>query len=611
MKLFWTAIGLGVTLIAFAFYPSGKKQVPEQEIADLLQQEVTFFDSLVNGPFLYAVDHHDGQPAIQRIFLRTRLAYKRWEWAAEYFNPLLAREINGEPVPEADPVLAADARPEDRNPSRFLVTEPKGLQVIEGILFPQYDSSRSQELKIRLSELRQSTRQYLERFENIGILPGQVFDAAKLEVFRLMTLGISGFDDQLSLHSLDESAAALDGLRTALSKYAGRAGSRTSYDSGMTLLSAAAGYLREHADFNSFDRAAFICRYGNPLTATLTRLVTEWKIPVIRYNRLLRQDAATLFDRNAFDADAYVPADGQPGSAALVRLGKRLFYEPALSASGTRSCASCHRPDHAFANGLKVDSALDGHGLLSRNTPSLLNAALQPGLFYDLRSPNVEAQLQDVLHSAPEMNASLDKALPFFKTDSGYSRMFTAAFPGLPEDTSGIIVALAAYVRSLSQLDSRFDAYMRGDSLSLDKQELEGFNLFMGKARCGTCHYMPLFNGAFPPMYNRIEAEVIGVPASRGGSTIDSDPGRYGIVAASFLQHAFKTPTVRNTARTAPYMHNGVFDDLQQVVDFYNDGGGAGEKIVVPNQTLATDSLHLNTAEKKALIKFMQSLDNR
>jgi cytochrome c peroxidase len=145
----------------------------------------------------------------------------------------------------------------------------------------------------------------------------------------------------------------------------------------------------------------------------------------------------------------------------------------------------------------------------------------------------------------------------------------------------------------------------------MDADERKGFNLFMGKARCGTCHYMPLFNGNFPPMYNRIEGEVIGVPAARGVAVIDGDPGQFAIVPAPFLQHAFKTSTVRNAARTAPYMHNGVFENLIQVVDFYNDGGGAGEGAAVPNQTLPADSLRLDTTEEKALIKFIQSLNSK
>jgi cytochrome c peroxidase len=181
-------------------------------------------------------------------------------------------------------------------------------------------------------------------------------------------------------------------------------------------------------------------------------------------------------------------------------------------------------------------------------------------------------------------------------------------------------------VRSLVNLNSRFDQYMRGDSKALSKQEIHGFNLFMGQAKCGTCHYMPLFNGVFPPAYDRIETEVIGVPGpaasastgtAAGASTspagpkgivsdsIDEDTGIYGILPILFLRHSFKVPTVRNAARTSPYMHNGVYQTLEEVIDFYDKGGGK-----VDNQTLPTDSLHLSTQDKKDLIAFIKSLDS-
>jgi cytochrome c peroxidase len=594
----------------------------------MLCTEVNSFDSLVGDRFMYAVRRGDGQTELRRLFFETRLAYKRWEWAAEYFNPGLARRMNGEPVPEADMLVTADPAPGDPIAGRFMVTDPEGLQMIEGLLFPHYDTASKQLLLNRLAGLREVARQYETRFKNVSILSGQVFDAAKLEVFRLLTLGLTGFDDPLSLHSTDECAAALDGVSTALAKYPAVSdslnASQATFDSPdaaqasfaglMRLLKMAAADLRGHAEFNSFDRASFIVRYGNPLSKAISRLASEWKIPVIRYNRLLRQDATTLFDHDAFNADAYIPEGSYATTDALVQLGRRLFFEPALSGTGTRSCATCHQPNRAFADGLLRNTSLDGHGLLTRNTPTLLNAALQPALFYDLRAVALEDQLQDVLHNSIEMKASLYGAVIQLDRDSSYRRLFAAAFPGSAPamtDTFRIVSALAAYVRSLVRLDSRFDEFMRGDSTAMDAEERKGFNLFMGKARCGTCHYMPLFNGNFPPMYNRIEAEVIGVPAVRGVAVIDGDPGQFAILAAPFLQHAFKTPTIRNAALTAPYMHNGVFESLRQVVDFYNDGGGAGEGADVPNQTLAVDSLHLDTTEENALVRFIQSLNSK
>lgn len=590
-------------VMALAFYPA-PPATPEQAIARLLSGEVVSFDSLVAGPLMDAVRDNAGQARLQALFLETRLAYKRWEWAAEYWNPLLARRINGEPVPEADAVVQADPTLEGGIPGRFVVVEPEGLQVVEALLFPRYDTASRQELLGRLKQLREVCRQYKDYFNSIGLLPGQIFDAAKLEVFRVLTLGIAGFDTPLTLNSIGESAEALKAVSRAMRLYAGA-------DSLLVVFDTACSYLHRYEDFNTFNRALFITRYGNPLSRGITRLETQLNVPVIRYNRLLRQDAATLFDADAFNADAYLPEGGLPTTTALAALGKRLFSDPVLSGPGNRSCASCHRPELAFTDGLTRNTVLGGHVPLPRNTPTLLNAALQPALFDDLRAATLEEQVRDVLHNPLEMMGSLARVVVHVSEDSVYRRLFAAAFPGGGSDTAKIVSALAAYIRSLVRLDSRFDRFMWGDSAALSGGEIDGFNLFMGKARCGTCHYMPLFNGNFPPMYNRMEAEVIGVPAAAGSGTVDADEGRFAVMPAPFLRHAFKTPTVRNAARTAPYMHNGVYGTLDEVVDFYDDGGGSGEGEHLADQTLPRDSLHLSMEEKKALVAFIHSLDSR
>lgn len=132
----------------------------------------------------------------------------------------------------------------------------------------------------------------------------------------------------------------------------------------------------------------------------------------------------------------------------------------------------------------------------------------------------------------------------------------------------------------------------------------------MGKGKCGTCHFAPLFNGSKPPLYNIIESEVIGVPGNADSlhPVADADKGRIAITANRVHDNSFKTPTVRNIELTAPYMHNGVYKTLEEVVEFYNKGGGAGLGIKIENQTLPFDNLNLSAAEKKALIAFMRSL---
>jgi cytochrome c peroxidase len=218
-----------------------------------------------------------------------------------------------------------------------------------------------------------------------------------------------------------------------------------------------------------------------------------------------------------------------------------------------------------------------------------------------------------VIGSRDEMHGDIGLAVRMFWQDKTYRVLFAVAFPlkdRFAIDTAEIKNALASYVRSLTALNSRFDDYMRGDQKILDQTEINGFNLFMGKARCSTCHYLPLFNSTLPPRYMQMDAEVIGVPKSRSSRAIDPDPGLFGLQPMKFNRHAFKVTTVRNTAKTAPYMHNGVYKTLEEVIDFYNKGGGVGMGLKIPNQTLAADHLQLSTKEKKEIVAFIKALDN-
>ena len=586
-----TAVTIGLLLAGYGYFSCTRPATPpEKLIAQRLLTQVDSF-ALICRTLQAAVDSPAASSRLQALFLQARLAYKRFEWAAEYFDPLAARSVNGPPVREVEPSGAA--------------FPPSGLQVIEAYLFPATDTGKKQDLDHQLAVLLAACARYKSHFTHVDILDWQVFDAAKLEVFRVMTVGITGFDDALTLNSCSESAAALQSLQAVLGQYA---------DAGAAVrVSDAVGYLSNHPDFNTFDRAAFITGYANPLTIAISDQEAALKIHVIRYNRLLNQDAKTLFDTGAFNINAYSPDPASFSTPAKVVLGQRLFTDPSLSATGTRSCQSCHQPDKAFTDGLVRNTVLGTADMLPRNTPTLLNAALQPAQFYDMRVATLEDQSLTVVQNNAEMHGSMKLSVPRLWNDSTYRRLFSTAFPrdgrtGI--DTLEVMNAIGSYVRSLVYLNSRFDDYMRGNRSALTQSEVNGFNLFMGKARCGTCHYMPIFNGAFPPRFVKADAEIIGVPQTAAGKALDADPGRFAIVPDSSMLHAFKTPTIRNAARTAPYMHNGAFATLEQVIDFYDKGGGRGLGLAVGNQTLPFDKLNLTGKEKGEIIAFIQSLDS-
>ena len=171
---------------------------------------------------------------------------------------------------------------------------------------------------------------------------------------------------------------------------------------------------------------------------------------------------------------------------------------------------------------------------------------------------------------------------------------------------------LASYIRSLATFNSSFDEYMRGNHNALNENQKKGFNLFMGKAKCATCHFLPLFNGTVPPNYTKTEQEVLGTAENDSNKKMDADKGRGRFhETVPSLQHSFKTPTVRNINKTAPYMHNGGYRTLEDVMHFYNEGGGKGFGFDVENQTLPEDKLHLSKTEISQIIEFMKALDDK
>jgi cytochrome c peroxidase len=545
----------------------------------------------------------------RRAFREARAMYKRVELFAEYYASSEMRALNGVPLPKA----------EDEDPETPL--RPIGLQVIETIVFPAFDTTRRAEGRELVTHMRTAVRTLGRR--GADSMPGDayLFDAMRQEIGRVSTLGIAGFDVTLSGDAMDESAEALIGVREAFVPYRSRVsrGDPAALARLDTAFGGAVAYLRGHPDFDRFDRLAFLAGHAIPLAHALAAARRAAGIGAASRPRAWSASAGSLFDEGAIDPHYFAATDAPRPTPALVALGRDLFFEPALSPSRTRSCASCHVPERAFTDGRPRPDLLRGHGgghgagRRARNTPTLVNAALQPTLFADGRVRTLEDQATDVLGSASEMGGSLALATAAVQRIPRYRTGFAVAFGGRLDSALSartLRLALAAYVRSLTTLRSPFDRAVRGDAAAMSAEARHGFTLFMGRARCGTCHFAPLFGGAMPPAFTENEPEVIGVPASRRsrGAVVDPDSGRFNVRRIDQHLHAFKTPSLRNVALTAPYMHNGVFPTLQSVVDFYDVGGGAGIGAMLAHQTLPSDSLHLTRAEKRAIVAFMEAL---
>jgi cytochrome c peroxidase len=382
-------------------------------------------------------------------------------------------------------------------------------------------------------------------------------------------------------------------------------------------------YLATHPNFERFDRLHYLRTILNPLYQKLYQahralgieLDAETTQRPIAYN----YRAENLFAPDLLNPIYFGNIGGNQLDAKKVELGRLLFYDPILSANNQMACASCHQPERGFTDGLARSKAADGIHSILRNAPTLINSVFSKGYFYDLREPRLDRQIKHVAHSPDEFNTDFLEMEAKLQQSASYRQLFAEAFPELGQQAMGqwgISNALGQFVASLVAFNSPFDQYARGERADYPAAAARGFNLFMGKAACGTCHFAPTFSGLVPPFYQDMESEVIGVPATKDKKSPVVDPD-YGRLAngrpedgAYFYQYAFKTVTVRNVALTAPYMHNGVYDSLEEVMDFYNLGGGQGLGIQLPHQTLPFDNLHLKKREIKDIIAFMQTLSD-
>lgn len=525
-------------------------------------------------------------------FQKARYHYKKIESLIVFYFPEENERING-------PALAKAEEYDDK------VILPTGFQVIEEELYA--DTVQREALQQHALAFRAILNNLKYTVRSNSLSDANVFEAIRLEVLTVMSLGISGFDSPVSFQSIPEAKASLEGIETIVACYEP---ADESAEKLRAIFNGAYQYLAQHTDFNAFDRAAFIRNYLNPLSETLYIYQQALQIPNNRWVGALKMDKPTFFSKDLFDADFFSPAYNRDLKPEAAVLGKMLFFDPVLSGNHTRSCASCHSPTKAFSDGQKRSIAFDSRQNVLRNAPTLINSVYQKSQFWDQRVHFIEDQVTAVVTNPQEMHGDMDASAKLIAANEAYVALFKKAFgDSVVINQRSIQTSLAAYIRTLSGLNARFDQYMRGEAM-LTADELAGFNLFMGKGKCATCHFMPLFNGSVPPQYFETESEVLGVPAKADtiNAVVDSDAGKFNTYNRALHKFAFKTPTLRNAALTAPYMHNGVFKTLEEVIDFYNRGGGAGIGAVVSNQTLPADKLDLTHQEQQQIIAFIHTL---
>jgi cytochrome c peroxidase len=283
------------------------------------------------------------------------------------------------------------------------------------------------------------------------------------------------------------------------------------------------------------------------------------------------------------------PADNEP-TQVRVDLGKALFFDPRLSGSGFLSCASCHNPAMGWTDGLATGF---GHGFqrLGRATPTVLNAAFQPLLMWDGRKNSLEDQALGPVESPGEMNMPLDELIKRLSSIAGYLPLFEKAYPGQGVSKETVAKALASFERTIVSTTAPFDRWRKGDAKAINESAKRGFALFTGKANCALCHQG--FDFSDHGFHN------IGVKSLTG----TDDEGRFAHRKIKVLKGAFKTPTLRDIELTAPYMHNGMYKTLDEVVEHYDRGGDVKDNLS-PNMK----PLGLSVQEKHDLVAFMSTL---
>lgn len=531
-------------------------------------------------------------------FILARNAWKRAEPFAQYLNADNAHRVNGPPLP----VFRED---------NGKVLPSISLQSVDEQLYADEPldtallSYRAQILKGYLENLKSTAKE-------MPIEARRYFVPVHLQFMRIFALSSISFDTPSSLRGLDEAIVALQGVKDVYKLAIADTVEFLDpqlHDRFLNQIDEAVEYIAINNDFETFNRYEFGREHINSLTKSwvdirkTTGLFEDPKIYA------LNLDAPTFFETNSFNPEDFRSSYNISPTGDQIAVGQALFFDPRLSATGNLSCASCHNPEHAYQDGLTVGMDKEGNPL-KRNTPTIINTVFQRKFFWDGRSDNLEQQISDVFNNEKEFDSQGHRISFEILKDSTFAESLRTAYPDRKISKNEVIKALASYTSTLNGFNSRFDKNMRGESDDFTELEIKGMNLFMGKALCATCHFVPLTNGTVPPTFSETEKEILGIPETAENLEVDDDLGFYWVFNEDIHKYMFKTPTIRNIQHTAPYMHNGVYETLEEVMDFYNRGGGGGMGFELEHQTLPFDSLGLQDDEIEAIIAFMKTFSD-
>ncbi len=539
-----------------------------------------------------------------------RLTLKAIDFWLRYLEPVAYKQINGPlPVEWETEVHEKHEKPYKRLGSGFTLA----------LLYLEEPNPNKDTL---LQFFKQSS-QALQVFEQDSITT-QLNDyqhfvfANRLHLLNLAAIYTTGFECSDTAAIVPELLAILESTHNIYLAY-----NQTFIDKNipayylLTYLKMIDFVKNQPKNYSQFNHFVFIKDYVNVLFAYNQKWIVESKASSKSFlDYALNKNNQTIFSKNVYRAQnakgIFLRVNDENELLKIKNMGKLLFYDPILSKNNQRSCASCHFPTQFFTDTTRKAAPHFSKTLaLPRNTPSLINANANHLLMHDGKHISLQNQCKDVITNPNEMASDAKEVVEKVMNCKKYKQTFSEFLKHTPQETKvtfdHIASAITLYYNDFSQYDSDFDDAMNHKT-TLNEQSIKGFNLFMSKAQCATCHFVPQFNGTKPP-YTGSEFEVLGTPADKNYKNLSADLGRFDQNPAIETKNAFRTSTLRNSAKTKPYMHNGVFDTLDEVIDFYNTGGGAAHGLLVDNQTLSSDSLHLSSTEISHLKAFIHSLN--
>ena len=602
---------LGILVLIFSFNNSESDNYKKHYLAKIntfIQAQNRLGNTISNSTKITKAEIE----LIRKEIAQTRLQLKAVDFWLRYLEPLAYKKINSPlPVEWETEVFEKHEKPYKRIGAGLTLSE----------LYLDEEQIDKDTLLHLITESQKATNAFLQdSITNKMKSHDHFYLCNRLFLLNLASIYTTGFECPDTVNVIPELRFMLAQTKELYAVYNQSFPANPLSDKYLKLFDATIQFVNKSSNnYSHFNHFEFIRDYVNPLFILNQQFIINYSVfSSSNLDYALNKTANSIFDKNLYNGQntkgIFLRVNDETSLQLINDLGKKLFFDPILSVNNERSCASCHKPNEYFTDTAVATSLqLNNKDVLSRNTPSLINVQFNHLSMLDGKFYTLQHQGKAVITNPIEMGSDEVEVVKKVLNVPEYKKGFKKLLKYTPQEKE---VTLEHLVSAISFFYGKFgngyapfdDAMNKKGTVSQDV--IKGFNLFMSKAQCATCHFVPQFNGVKPPFIGS-EFEVLGTPQDAHYKALSPDKGRYEINPAPETMNAFRTGSLRNIEHTKPYMHNGVFKTLEEVVEFYNGGGGAGRGLKVDNLTLSADSLKLHVNEKQHLIQFMKALSER